>query len=82
MTDTTAALDETDRRLVEFVQGFQRQHGYGPTYEEVGEHLDMTKQAADWRIRRLIDASLLSRQPNRPRTLNVMQPTITKGDRP
>ena len=70
--DTAAHLDETDRKIVAFIQQFHYRAGHAPTLQEIGDHLGMSRQGARWRINHLVDRGLIARQPGQPRTLSVV----------
>ena len=72
MTETAIQLDDTDRRIIEFVEQFHRQAGHAPSLEEIGKEFNMTKQGARWRINGLVEAGYLARQPGQPRTITVV----------
>lgn len=73
--DTATQLDDTNRRIIDFVRSYHRRAGHAPSLQEIGDHLGMTKQGARWRINHLVAAGLLDRQPGQPRTLSVVRST-------
>ena len=73
LTSQPNGLDETDRRIVEFVRQFHVTHKHGPSLDEVGEQVGMTRQGARWRVNQLVQAGWLTRKGRRPRTLRVIK---------
>lgn len=74
MTSQPDGLDDTNRRIVQFIQQFHTAHRHGPSLEEIGWQVGMTRQGARWRVARLIQGGWLDHQPGRPRTLKVVRP--------
>lgn len=66
-----SGLDDVDRCLVAFVRDYHATRGYAPTLAEIGRHLGMTAPGARERVRKLVRAGHLARQPGRSRTIRV-----------
>lgn len=63
------------RQVLEFVEGFTREHGFAPSLEEIAEHMGFSSVSnAHQHVTALIRRGLLRRDPNRPRSLEVVHP--------
>jgi hypothetical protein len=61
----------TDQRVMDFIIGYDRKFGFGPTRIEVSEATGMAHSTADGSVKRLIARGLLIRHPGRSRAVGL-----------
>lgn len=68
-------IDETDRRILELIKTHWKQAGEGPTYQEIGDVLNVVPSAIYYRVyRKLIPAGLVSHRAYERGSLKVIEP--------
>lgn len=65
------ALVEHDDRIVTFVAMYRREHGYGPSYREIADHVGVALSSAAGIIARLVQEGRLAQVPRIPRTVTI-----------
>lgn len=69
------ALTKRQRQVYEFIAGFVEKNGYSPSFEEIGEGLDLSSLATVHKhITNLEKKGLLRRDYNRSRSIDVLPP--------
>jgi repressor LexA len=69
------ALTKRQREVYEFIAGFVEKNGYSPSFEEIGEGLDLSSLATVHKhITNLEKKGLLRRDYNRSRSIDVLPP--------
>jgi repressor LexA len=69
------ALTKRQRQVYEFIAGFVQKNGYSPSFEEIGEGLDLSSLATVHKhITNLEKKGLLRRDYNRSRSIDVLPP--------
>jgi repressor LexA len=72
------AIDLTarQRRILDFIRGWVEQHGYPPSVREIGEAVGLVSPSSvAYQLKELEKKGYLRRDPNRPRAVDVRQPT-------
>jgi repressor LexA len=68
-------MSSTDRgeqqrcRIIEFVMGFARRHGYGTSVREIAEGVGLAPTTVHYHVEALVKAGKLRRVPGKPRTI-------------
>lgn len=80
------ALTRRQRQVYDFIAGFVREHGYSPSFEEIGSALGLSSLATVHKhISNLETKGLLKRDYNRSRSIDVLplrprtRPAATEG---
>jgi repressor LexA len=69
------ALTKRQRQVYDFIAGFVKDNGYSPSFEEIGEGLDLSSLATVHKhITNLEKKGLLRRDYNRSRSIDVLPP--------
>lgn len=69
------ALTKRQRQVYEFIAGFVEKNGYSPSFEEIGDGLDLSSLATVHKhITNLEKKGLLRRDYNRSRSIDVLPP--------
>jgi repressor LexA len=72
----TTDLTARQRRILEFIRGWVEQHGYPPSVREIGEAVGLVSPSSvAYQLKELEKKGYLRRDPNRPRAVDVRQPT-------
>jgi len=66
-----ASLTPRQRQIYEFVRAYVQEHGYAPTYEEIGSACGICKVTVLDHLRRLERKGLIQRRPYAPRAIEV-----------
>jgi repressor LexA len=67
------ALTKRQRQVYDFIAGFVRENGYSPSFEEIGEALELSSLATVHKhISNLESKGLLKRDYNRSRSIDVL----------
>ena len=66
-------MNDKQAKLIQAVAAHWQLHGQGPTYEDLGSALGVTRAAVDWHTNRAIDAGLLTRVPGRHYDVRVAE---------
>lgn len=70
-------LSELQADLLEFVSEHQSKKGYGPTFEELSEALDVNWTKARSEALDLVEEGYLGREAGVPRSLHLKDPPST-----
>lgn len=65
-------LTERQKRIMEFLKSFIREHGYPPTVREMGEHFGFTWPAARGHLRALQRKGVIRMQPLKSRGIEIL----------
>lgn len=69
------ALTRRQRQVLDFIAGFVNEHGYSPSYVEIGEGLSLSSLATVHKhITNLEQKGLLKRDYNRSRSIDLIKP--------
>lgn len=72
----TDDLTSRQRRILEFIRGWVEHHGYPPSVREIGEAVGLVSPSSvAYQLKELEKKGYLRRDPNRPRAVDVRQPT-------
>ncbi len=70
-----ASITPRQRQVLDFIEAFTREHGFAPSLEEIAEHMGFSSVSnAHQHVAALIRRGHLRRDPNRPRSLEVVRP--------
>lgn len=72
---TNPKLGPRQTRILTFITGFTRLHGYPPSVREIGEAIGLTSTSSvHWHLRALESKGYLRRAGQRSRALVVIEP--------
>jgi repressor LexA len=75
-TDLGGDLTARQGRILEFIREWVEQHGYPPSVREIGEAVGLVSPSSvAYQLKELEKKGFLRRDPNRPRAVDVRQPT-------
>jgi repressor LexA len=75
-----ATLTKRQKQLVDYLEGYIKEHGYAPTLAEVGEYFGLSSLATVHKhLRNLEQKGIITRQHNHSRALEVTNPTRRAG---
>jgi SOS-response transcriptional repressor LexA len=66
-------IDNTEMKIMRFIQDFTREKQYSPTMREIGDHVGLKKTAASYRVHKLLRHKLLEMVPGAQRTITVSE---------
>ncbi len=70
------AITPRQRQVLDYVEQFARENGYPPSLEEIARHMGFSSiSSAQQHVNALVRRNFLRRDPNRPRSLEVVRPT-------
>src|ERR1700677_5024900 len=70
------AITRRQHEVYDFISRFVAEHGYSPSFEEIGKGLDLNSLATVHKhISNLEKKGLLTRDYNRSRSIDLVQPT-------
>jgi repressor LexA len=76
-----ADLTARQGRILTFIRGWVEQHGYPPSVREIGEAVGLVSPSSvAYQLKELEKKGFLRRDPNRPRAVDVRQPTEPVDD--
>jgi len=76
-----ASLSPRQRRILECITAALDDHGYPPSVREVGDAVGLTSSSSvAYQLRVLEEKGFLTRDPNRPRALEVHRPSKRSSD--
>jgi repressor LexA len=77
----TADLTQRQRRILEFIRGAVDRNGYPPSVREIGEAVGLVSPSSvAYQLKELERKGYLRRDPNRPRAVDVRQPSDLAPD--
>ena len=69
-------LTQRQRRILEFIRDAVERNGYPPSVREIGEAVGLVSPSSvAYQLKQLEEKGFLRRDPNRPRAVDVRQPT-------
>ncbi len=69
-------LTNRQRRILDFIRDWVREHGYPPSVREIGEAVGLVSPSSvAYQLKELEKKGHLRRDPNRPRAVDVRQPS-------
>jgi len=72
---TAMALTRRQKQVYDFLAGFVEEHGYSPSFEEIGEGLGLSSLATVHKhVSNLESKGLLKRDYNRSRSIDLLKP--------
>lgn len=75
-------LTPRQRRILQFVRDFYRDHGYGPAYREIAEAVGLASTSSvAYQVRQLEKKGCLTRDPRRPHTVLPADYALPWADR-
>jgi repressor LexA len=78
---TDSDLTTRQRRILDFIRGWVEQYGYPPSVREIGEAVGLVSPSSvAYQLKELERKGYLRRDPNRPRAVDVRQPSDLVGD--
>jgi repressor LexA len=73
-------LTARQRRIMDFIRGWVKDHGYPPSVREIGEAVQLVSPSSvAYQLKELERKGLLRRDPNRPRAVDVRTPADTEA---
>ncbi|HKD98175.1 MAG TPA: transcriptional repressor LexA [Micromonosporaceae bacterium] len=76
----TDDLTARQRRIMDFIRGWVKDHGYPPSVREIGEAVQLVSPSSvAYQLKELEKKGLLRRDPNRPRAVDVRTPADTEA---
>jgi repressor LexA len=74
--ETGTDLTARQGRILQFIRGWVEQHGYPPSVREIGEAVGLVSPSSvAYQLKELEKKGFLRRDPNRPRAVDVRQPS-------
>lgn len=67
-------LTERQHKVLRFIERYLEEHGYAPTYEEIGEHIGAGLSTVYEHIGNLVAKGRLAKEHGRQRALRVLVP--------
>jgi repressor LexA len=68
-----ARTDARRAEIVTFVEGFHREHGYGPSLRQVADAIGLGLSSTTYHVGQLAARGVLVSEPHTPRSLRVVE---------
>ena len=64
--------DKTREVIKEFIVQYFKEHGYGPSYQEIGEAVGLSsKSSVSSHITKMLDTGMIDKDAGKPRTIRI-----------